>query len=45
MELWVENADTASLLNETHIKHLLPHRGRVRRALIGKQPFGNCAGR
>lgn len=28
----------------THIKHLLPHRGRVRRALIGQQPFRNCAG-
>lgn len=30
--------------NVTHIKHLLPHRGRVRRALIWQQPFGNCTG-
>lgn len=28
----------------THIKHLLPHRGRIRRTLIGQQPLGHCAG-
>lgn len=33
----------ASSLKETHVEHLLPHGGRVRRALIGQQPFGDGA--
>lgn len=42
MEMLESNADVFP--NVTHIKHLLPHRGRVRGALIGQQPLGDGAG-
>lgn len=33
----------ATRRDETHVKHLLPHGGRVRGALVGQQPLGDGA--